>query len=215
MPLHQDTGHRLWPASATGSIPATLLALAVLSALHMGTGGARHVITAVLSVTLLLTAGALIGRHKILAVYAERLAKLNSQSVAASTIIVGAILGILVTFSSVGAGAIGMTALVLLYPQVPMARIVGCDIAHAVPVTLIAGLGHGAMGSLDLRTLLCLLAGSIPGVFAGSSLSARIPDIGLRYLLALVLFIVGVKFAIDMSVRSPPNVAAAISTPAR
>jgi uncharacterized membrane protein YfcA len=198
---------------ATGSIPATVAALGVLWALNMGTGGARQVITAVLSVTLLLTAVALIARQKIFALYADRLAKLDTHSVGVTTVCVGAILGVLVTFSSVGAGAIGLTALVLLYPRVTMARLVGCDIAHAVPLTLIAGLGHGAMGSVDLHTLLCLLAGSIPGVFAGSSLSARIPDIGLRYVLALVLFLVGAKFAMDMTLHSSPNVAAAVSAP--
>jgi uncharacterized membrane protein YfcA len=93
----------------------------------------------------------------------------------------------------------------LLYPQFPTARIVGRDIAQAVPLTLVAGLGHGAMGSLD----------AIPGVFAGSSLSARVPDAGLRHALAVVLFVVGAKFSIDMNVRSVPNVTPATSTFAR
>jgi len=194
---------------AAGSVPATIAALAVLSALNMGTGGARHVITAVLSATLLLTALALVMRQRIFALFGERLASLSSRTVAATTVTVGAILGILVTFSSVGAGALGVTALVLLYPRLPIARIVGCDIAHAVPLTLIAGLGHGAMGSLDLHALVSLLVGSIPGVFAGSSLSTRVPDASLRYVLAAVLFLVGAKLAMDMSAYSPPSIATA------
>jgi uncharacterized protein len=84
---------------------------------------------------------------------------LDDRSIVTLTIAMGAILGILVTFSSVGAGAIGVPALVLLYPRISAARIVGSDIAHAVPLTLIAGLGRGAMGSLDLHTLLSLLVG--------------------------------------------------------
>jgi hypothetical protein len=124
---------------------------------------------AVLSLSLLLTAGALIARNKILSIYAQRIANLNDRTIARLTIAMGSMLGILVTFSSVGAGAIGVTALVLLYPQLSMARIVGFDIAHAVPLTLIAGLGHGVMGSVDLHTLVSLLAGSLPGIFVGSS----------------------------------------------
>jgi uncharacterized membrane protein YfcA len=183
---------------AIGSVPATAFALVLLSTLHMNTGGARHLITAVLSIALLLTAGALIARGSIAALYAKRVGTLDERSIARLTVATGAVLGILVTFSSVGAGAIGVTALVLLYPRVSMARIVGSDIAHAVPLTLIAGLGHGAMGSLDLHVLQSLIVGSFPGIFVGSSISARVPDVALRYLLAAVLILVGGKFALDI-----------------
>ena len=125
----------------------------------------------------------------------------------------GYLLGILVSFSSVGAGAIGVTALVLLYPRVWTAQIVGSDIAHAVPLTLIAGLGYGVMGSVDLHTLVSLLAGSLPGIFVGSSISARVPDTALRYLLAAVLIVVGSKLLIDVSAQPRANVEAARMTP--
>jgi uncharacterized membrane protein YfcA len=177
----------------------TALALMVLSWLNMRTGGAHQMVTAVLSIALLLTAGALIARNKIFGIYSQRLANLNDRSIARLTIAMGAMLGILVTFSSVGAGAIGVTALVLLYPGVSTARIVGSDIAHAVPLTLIAGLGHGVMGSVDFHTLVSLLAGSLPGIFVGSSISARVPDTALRYVLAAVLIIVGSKLAVAES----------------
>jgi len=193
---------------ATGSIPMTALALMVLSWLNMRTGGAHQMVTAVLSIALLLTAGALIARNKIFGIYSQRLANLNDRSIARLTIAMGAMLGILVTFSSVGAGAIGVTALVLLYPGVSTARIVGSDIAHAVPLTLIAGLGHGVMGSVDFHTLVSLLAGSLPGIFVGSSISARVPDTALRYVLAAVLIIVGSKLAVDLSAPPKANVAA-------
>jgi uncharacterized protein len=199
---------------ATGSIPMTALALMVLSWLNMRTGGAHQTVTAVLSIALLLTAGALIARKKIFGIYSRRLANLNDRSIARLTIAMGAVLGILVTFSSVGAGAIGVTALVLLYPGVSTARIVGSDIAHAVPLTLIAGLGHGVMGSVDFHTLVSLLAGSLPGIFVGSSISARVPDTALRYVLAAVLIVVGSKLAVDLFAQPKANVAAAHMTPA-
>jgi uncharacterized membrane protein YfcA len=192
---------------AAGSLPATAFALLALSRLHMSVGGARLVITAILSVALLLTAAVLITRDRISARYAERLATLDEHSVAMLTIAMGLVLGILVTFSSVGAGAIGVTALVLLYPRLPMARIVGSDIAHAVPLTLVAGLGHGAMGSLDLHALLSLLVGSFPGIFVGSWASSRVPDVALRYVLAGVLIIVGTRLALTIPLHTTPDVA--------
>jgi uncharacterized membrane protein YfcA len=116
---------------ATGSIPMTAVALMVLSWFNMRTGGAHQMVTAVLSIALLLTAGALIARNKIFGIYSQRLANLNDRSIARLTIAMGAVLGILVTFSSVGAGAIGVTALVLLYPGVSTARIDGlCRFSH-------------------------------------------------------------------------------------
>ena len=199
---------------ATGSIPTTALALIVLSWLDMRAGGAHQIVTAVLSIALLLTAGALIARNKIFSIYSQRLANLSDRSIAQLTIAMGAVLGILVSFSSVGAGAIGVTALVLLYPRIWIAQIVGSDIAHAVPLTLIAGLGYGVMGSVDLHTLVSLLTGSLPGIFVGSSISARVPDTALRYLLAAVLVVVGSKLLIDVSARPTANVEAARMTPA-
>src|SRR5262249_21010669 len=127
--------------------------------------------------------------------------------IAGLTIVMGALLGILVTFSSVGAGAIGVTALVILYPSVPAARIVGSDIAHAVPLTLMAGLGYRVMGAVALYTLASLLVGSFPGIVICSSVLARVPDVALRYLLAAVLIVVGGKFALDIPARLRPDVA--------
>ena len=103
------------------------------------------------------------------------------------------LLGVFVTLSSVVAGAIGMTALVLLYPRTPIARLVGSDIAHAVPLTLIAGVGHWLLGSVDWILLGSLVIGSLPGIFLGSHLSARVPEKVLRPILATILVIVGVR----------------------
>ena len=193
---------------ATGSVPATALALVMLSWLDMRSGGAGHLITAVLSIMLLLTAGVLIVRNKISALYAHHLSGMDDRSIARLTIAMGALLGILVTFSSVGAGAIGVTALVVLYPRVSAVRIVGSDIAHAVPLTLIAGLGYAVMGTVDLYTLVSLLVGSFPGIFVGSSISARVPDVALRYVLAVVLIVVVGKLALDIPNQPRPNAGA-------
>src|SRR5262249_3976145 len=160
----------------TGSIPATALALAVLSWLELRSGGASHLITAVFSIVVLLTAGGLVSPHNISSLLRPRPPRPGGLSTPGLAAVVGALLGILVTFSSVGAGAIGVTALVILYPSVPAARIVGSDIAHAVPLTLMAGLGYGVMGAVDLYTLASLLVGSFPGIFIGSSILARVPD---------------------------------------
>jgi uncharacterized membrane protein YfcA len=105
-------------------------------------------------------------------------------------VLVGAALGVLVSISSVGAGAVGVTALLLLYPQLPMTRIVGTDIAHAVPLTLVAGLGHWATGEIDWNLLGILLVGSLPGILVGSYLAHRVPEAALRVVLAATLVVV-------------------------
>ncbi len=107
------------------------------------------------------------------------------------------LLGVLVSISSVGAGAIGVIALILLYPQLPMAKIVGSDIAHAVPLTLIAGTGHWMMGSVDWHIMGSLLVGSLPGIFVGSYFATRIPERALRVVLATTLFVVASRIAYD------------------
>ena len=86
-----------------------------------------------------------------------------------------------------GSGAIGITALLLLYPKLPSVRLVGSDIAHAVPLTLLAGFGHWILGDVNIGLVGLLLIGSVPGVIAGSLMSMRVPDVVLRTVLALVL----------------------------
>ena len=103
------------------------------------------------------------------------------------------ILGFLVTLTSVGAGALGVTALLILYPKVPINTIVGSDIAHAVPLTLVAGLGHATIGTVDYSLLGTLLIGSIPGIYIGSHLTAKVAEHWVRIALALILIFVGLK----------------------
>jgi uncharacterized protein len=122
---------------------------------------------------------------------APTMARISPRRAAWLTVLTGAILGVLVPITSVGAGALGVTALLILYPSTPMAIIVGSDIAHAVPLTMLAGIGHWWLGSVDWMMLISLLCGSIPGIIIGSYLSARIPEAVLRPILAATLFIVG------------------------
>jgi len=98
---------------------------------------------------------------------------------------------VLVSITSVGAGALGVTALILLYPRLPTARIVGSDIVHAVPLTFLAGIGHWMIGSINTMILGSLLVGSIPGIIVGSFIAVRVPERVLRLMLAAVLAIVG------------------------
>ena len=110
------------------------------------------------------------------------------------TVLAGVVLGILVPLSSVGAGALGAAMLLFLYPQVPMRTIVGTDLAHAVPLTLVAGLGHWHMGSVDAGLLGTLLIGSLPGIYFGSHMSTVLPEMVMRRVLASMLILIGVKF---------------------
>jgi len=176
---------------AMGSLPATAATLAVLSHLELTGKGASDLITLVLGCALFTTALALIFRAQLQKLYARRVGELDPRRTAILTVATGAVLGVLVSISSVGAGALGVTALVLLYPKLRIVRIVGSDIAHAVPLTLLAGLGHWLIGSIDGHLLVSLLVGSIPGIAISSYFASRVPDKVLRPLLAGTLALVG------------------------
>ena len=178
---------------AMGSVPATALTLIVLAFAGRRFDGTEHVITVALGLALIATAITMVFRRQILVYFERAVDRLTPERVARSTVLLGAALGVLVSLSSVGAGALGMTVLLVLYPKLPVNRLVGSDIAHAVPLTLIAGLGHWAMGSVDFSLLLSLLVGSIPGIIVGSLLSSRVPERILRPVLAGTLAIVGGK----------------------
>jgi len=182
-------------ALAYGSIPAASLTLWVVhNFLPGGLGGAKGLISFALGIALLLTAISLVFRHQIQA-FAQRHAphSPNPQRTFWLTVLTGAILGVLVSISSVGAGALGVTALFFLYPSLPARRIVGSDIAHAVPLTLVAGIGHWILGSIDWFLLGSLLVGSLPGIWIGSQVSAKVPEKVLRPILAAMLVLVGTR----------------------
>ena len=189
--LNHTIDWRIVGRLATGSVPMTALTLFVLSKFDLTAIGSAKLITFTLGLALLATALSLIFRARLSTLYAKRVGELSAGRTAMLTILTGAILGVLVSITSVGAGALGVTALILLYPRLPTARIVGSDIVHAVPLTLIAGMGHWLIGSIDTGILGSLLLGSIPGIVAGSFLAVRVPDLVLRLTLAAVLVIVG------------------------
>jgi len=180
---------------AAGSLPAAGLPLILVGRFAPGgIDGAAGLIKVALGVALLLTAVALIFRRQIQAYALARFgATPNPARTARLTVLTGAVLGVLVSISSVGAGALGVTALFFLYPTMPALRIVGSDIAHAVPLTLVAGIGHWMLGSVDWFLLGSLIVGSLPGIWLGSHISTKVPDRVLRPILATMLVLAGAK----------------------
>jgi uncharacterized membrane protein YfcA len=177
-----------------GALPAALLATLALNHFgaidqHMG-----QVIRYSIAASVLLTVVALLFRGKMLAWIAKHPERqLQGRSLAAATIVSGAVLGVLVTVSSIGAGAIGATLLVMLYPKLTAAEVAGTDIAYAVPLTAIAAVGHWWLGSIDWTLLLTLLVGSVPGITLGSFMARAVPERFLRALLATTLTGVAAK----------------------
>ena len=187
---------RLVGLLALGSVPSTIMTLLALSWVDLHGAMAQDIITLTLGIVLLITALFLIVARRVRERYAERMAALDPGLVRAFTIALGFAMGILVSATSVGAGAIGVTVLLLLHPKMQVARIVGSDIAHAVPLTLLAGIGHWYLGSIRWGLLGTLLVGSLPGIIVGSYLAGRAPDAVVRVALALVLVIVAVRLIV-------------------
>ena len=188
-----------------GSIPAALAALWLLHRMGPATAQAQQLMTSTLGIALLLTAAAT--AYKVLAFSPQRqAAELAARRAHAANateprhwslpVLLGAVIGTLVTFTSVGAGAIGVTVLLLVFPHLPLPRIIAADIAYAVPLTLVAGLGHASLGSVDWPLLLQLLAGSLPGIWLGSRLVSRTPERLIRSALSVLLAWAGAKLVL-------------------
>lgn len=178
-----------------GSVPLAALTLMALHELDLRAETASRVITPVLAVATLSTAVLLLAQDWL----AARVATADGAPLTerpALTTLAGAVLGVLVPVSSVGAGALGVPALVLLYPRLPLARIVGSDIAHAIPLTLVSGLAYWVMGAVNWGLLGALLCGSVPGIVLGSLLSTRVPRRVLRSVLAAVLALASIKLLV-------------------
>lgn len=197
--MHQQRGGVDWQVLrrlCLGSLPTSVLTLAWL---HVT--GASQVrngwMMIVLGCVLLLTAIAIIFRNKTRSLGVtirtdEPDAFKRLQP--ALTVIAGSIVGLLVTLTSVGGGALGIVMLTFIYPlRMHPARLVGTDIVHAIPLTIIAGSGYLWMGNVDLLLLGKLLLGSIPGIIIGSMLASKIPEAGLRIAIAVILSVVGCK----------------------
>jgi uncharacterized protein len=177
-----------------GSIPAAVLTLWILHSIKTDITVLNAIIKHSLGWALLFTSIAILFKKKLL-VFSQKHAgdKFHSESKTQNllTVAIGMMLGTMVTLTSIGAGALGTVTLFFLYPLLPTPRLVGTEIAHAVPLTLVAGLGHASMGNLDLGLLGQLLLGSLPGIYFGSMLSGKIPDLFLRNAIAMMLFFVG------------------------
>jgi uncharacterized protein len=190
-----------WPivgSLAAGSIPASLLTLWVLHQAGPANPAVQKLMTTTLGFALLLTAAATLfkvlrGKSAPRDIDAQQLAKASKPRHWILPIIFGALVGTLVTLTSVGAGAIGVLVLMLLYPALPLPRIVAADIAYAVPLTFVAGMGHASLGSVDWNLLAKLLAGSLPGIWLGSHLGLKTPDRVIRSVLSVLLAYAGFK----------------------
>ena len=183
---------------SAGSIPASLLTLATLHHLGPASASVQKLMTTTLGVALLLTAAATLYKALRGKQLPRTLAAGQEQAATrprhwSLPLVFGALIGTLVTLTSVGAGAIGVTVLLVLFPLLPLPRIVAADIAYAVPLTLVAGMGHASLGSVDWPLLLKLLAGSLPGIWLGSRLMSKTPERLIRSLLSLLLAWAGTK----------------------
>lgn len=177
-----------------GALPAALIASLFLK--HFGTlnKDIGQVIRYMIAGSVLLTVVALLFKRKMLAwITAHPERQLQGRALTIATIVSGAVLGTLVTISSIGAGAIGATLLVMLYPRLTSAEVAGTDIAYAVPLTAIAAVGHWWLGSINWSLLLTLLVGSLPGITIGAYAARAVPERLLRGLLALTLVAVAAK----------------------
>ena len=187
---------RLVGLLAMGSLPAALVTVLALSAIGADDKAFSDLITSMLGVALILTALSLLFRKRLSRMGRSHLwflVEWRDRRIVSITIATGVVLGVLVTITSVGAGALGMVMLLVLYPRVSSVTLVGSDIAHAVPLTLIAGMGHAYMGTVDFGLLGSLLLGSLPGIYIGSHVGGRIPDRILRPILSTILIVIGAK----------------------
>ena len=200
--VHHTNGTIEWKIVgllSLGSIPSTLFSIFLLKHLEMEKIEYDHLITLVLSIALILTSLVLLFRTQLHTISQyERFALIRAfhrRMRSPITVMFGALIGFLVALSSVGAGAIGAAILFFLYPRLRAVTIVGTDLAHAVPITAIAGLGHAHIGTVNYLLLASLLIGSLPGIYLGSHTGFKLPDRIVRPVLALMLFLIGARMA--------------------
>jgi uncharacterized protein len=199
---HWRRGNVQWSITGwltLGSVPAALATIASLQAWHPDAGQFGAFVRPALAAALLLTAAGLLVRSQIQA-FGRRFAPLQGDPSSPvrprATVAVGAVIGVMVTLTSVGAGVIGVVALLFLYPTLTAKRLVAVDIAHAIPLTLVAGLGHVALGTVNWPVLGALLIGSVPAIWLGALLADRLPEKVLRVLLAGMLTLIGTRLVI-------------------
>jgi uncharacterized membrane protein YfcA len=197
--IKRNINWRIAGILAAGSIPASLLTLWVLNTYFGDASAYGPILTRALGFMLLLTAVSLIFRRRLQSLHdanpvQSHLRRLIDRHTAGFTLTMGLALGILVTLSSVGAGAFGAVVLLSLYPRLGTIEIIGTDVTHAVLLTLVAGLGHMRMGNVDFTMLVWLLTGSLPAIVAGTLLSSRLHEDVIRPLLGGTLALLSMKF---------------------
>ena len=208
--VHAKKTNIVWPIVlwlAVGSIPASLATHWVLENYLSQSASYKGILTMVLGFMLTLTGISIVFRGSIEKFFSkfrqnesleltEDLANihLRAKEKRVYIVVMGIVLGIFVTLSSVGAGAFGIMALVLMFPHLPMIRVIGSDVVHAVLLTLVAGLGHLSSGNVDLHLLGWLLVGSIPAIIIGTLISSRLPERMIRKILGITLFALGLNF---------------------
>ncbi len=184
---------------ALGSLPASGITIMLLDHFHSQGIDYSGLITSTLGIALILTSLVLLFKQRLLDFSRQErfqaVRAIHRRLKSPITVLVGALIGVLVTLSSVGAGALGAAALFFIYPRLPAITIVGTDLAHAVPLTAVAGIGHTHLGTVDLALLGSLLVGSLPGIYLGSNLGVRLPEQIVRPILASMLLMIGLRFA--------------------
>ncbi len=196
---HHIKRHVNWKITATlaaGSLPASLITIFILQNFFQQPDDYRKLLTSSLGIMLVITAAVLLLKNHLSPKYTtESRAGLALQKHATPwTFVMGIVLGVFVTLSSVGAGAFGAAILLILYPRLSAIKIIGTDVAHAVPLTLIAGLGHFYLGNVDFKLLTALLIGSVPAIHLGIHFAHRLPDKIMQPILATVLLLLGLKY---------------------
>ncbi len=197
--MHHRRGTIDWKtvaAMAAGSLPATAVTVLVLKLVFDEGTDYTELLTFSLGLMLILTATVLLFRNKIRSMHTAPDATPSwfRRNARLMTFLMGLLLGVLVTLSSVGAGALGTAILLILFPLMSSRGIVGTDLAHAVPLTLAAGIGHIYLGNVDFTLLACLLTGSLPAIYFGTRVGTHLPDRILHPILASTLLAIGLKY---------------------
>lgn len=209
---------------AIGSIPASMLTNWILANFLSQSPYFKMVLTMSLGFMLSVTGISIVFRAQLERFFNRfRRVSADTQAIAYDRqhienkkihlIIMGIVLGVFVTLSSVGAGAFGIMALVLLFPQLPMIRVIGSDVVHAVLLTFVAGLGHLSSGNVDFMLLVWLLVGSIPAIIVGTLLSSKMPEKLIRRILGITLCIIGLNFMLNpVKAKAPAVVSPAVAS---
>ena len=213
--VHAKKLNIVWPIVlwlALGSVPASFITHWVLDNYLSSSTHYKAILTMVLGFMLTITGLSIVFRSRIEKFFANFRAEnqdfheannFNIEGKRTYVVIMGIVLGVFVTLSSVGAGAFGIMALILMFPNLPMIRIIGSDVVHAVLLTSVAGFAHMTSGNVDFHLLGWLLVGSIPAIVVGTLISSKMPEKMIRKVLGITLFALGINFILN-PVKSKP-----------